>query len=228
MACANCSQPIAQVYFEVNQKTLCESCSGRIQAWLHEGVKLAHIVKAFGAGLVAAIAGSVLWYVVIKVWNFELGILAIAVGFLVGKAVRWGSGGHGGWLFQILAILLTYGSIVSSYVPLIAAEASKPDDTPVAAAAGTDSSTTAAGEERTPATGQAAASDSQGGRSLGWWIMIVIVSFAAPFLMGFSNILGLAIIGIALYEAWAFNRKTKIAVNGPYQVGAAASPPAGG
>jgi hypothetical protein len=36
---------------------------------------------------------------------------------MVGGAVRAGSRGRGGWLYQGLAMFLTYGSIVSSYVP---------------------------------------------------------------------------------------------------------------
>jgi hypothetical protein len=46
----------------------------------------------------------------------EIGIIAIAVGYMVGKAVRAGSRGLGGRPQQILAVLLTYFSITTSYV----------------------------------------------------------------------------------------------------------------
>ena len=44
-------------------------------------------------------------------------MVAIVVGILVGYAVRWGARGRGGWVYQALAVLLTYGSIVVTYIP---------------------------------------------------------------------------------------------------------------
>jgi hypothetical protein len=54
------------------------------------------------------------------------------------------------------------------------------------------------------------------------------IAFAAPFLSGVSNIMGIIIIGIALYEAWKLNKR--VAVTGPFRFGAepgvaAAAPP---
>lgn len=42
---------------------------------------------AIAAGLGAAIIGALLWAVVTVVTNYELGVMAIAVGFVVGKAI---------------------------------------------------------------------------------------------------------------------------------------------
>jgi hypothetical protein len=42
---------------------------------------------AVAAGLGAAIAGAVLWAVITVATKYELGIMAVAVGFMVGKAV---------------------------------------------------------------------------------------------------------------------------------------------
>ena len=42
---------------------------------------------AIAAGLGAAIAGAAVWAVITVASNYELGIMAIAVGFMVGKAV---------------------------------------------------------------------------------------------------------------------------------------------
>jgi hypothetical protein len=41
------------------------------------------------------------------------------------------------------------------------------------------------------------------------------LSFVAPFLSGASNIIGIALIGIALYEAWKFNRSVPLVIDGP-------------
>ena len=69
-----------------------------------------------------AAVGSGGWYAILKLLNMELGLIAIVVGLMVGFAVRWGSEGRGGWLYQGLAILLTYCSIVSTYMPFIIQE----------------------------------------------------------------------------------------------------------
>ena len=55
-----------------------------------------------------------------------------------------------------------------------------------------------------------------------FWIFVVVVAFAAPFLAGFENILGILIIGFGLWQAWQLNRKRPFEVAGPFQVAAAA------
>ena len=52
-------------------------------------------------------------------------------------------------------------------------------------------------------------------------IGIFVIAAALPFLAGFENIIGLLIIGFALWEAWKINRKVELAVVGPFQVGGA-------
>ena len=43
---------------------------------------------------------------------------------------------------------------------------------------------------------------------------------ASPFLAGIQNVIGLLIIGFALYEAWRVNAYTPFLVEGPFQLGA--------
>jgi len=45
------------------------------------------LALAVGAGLGAALAGAALWAVVTVLSNYELGIMAVAVGFVVGKSI---------------------------------------------------------------------------------------------------------------------------------------------
>jgi hypothetical protein len=51
------------------------------------------------------------------------------------------------------------------------------------------------------------------------------IAFASPFLSGASNIIGILIIGIALYEAWKLNKR--IPVTGPFQFASGPDPGAG-
>ena len=66
------------------------------------------IAAIFGLG--AALAGAAIYYAVIAITHFEIGLVAILIGYMVGYAVRKGAGGRGGLRFQILAALLTVRS----------------------------------------------------------------------------------------------------------------------
>jgi hypothetical protein len=48
--------------------------------------------------------------------------------------------------------------------------------------------------------------------------VIAGLAFAAPFLAGAENIIGILIILFALYEAWKLNRRQPFVVAGPFQV----------
>lgn len=48
------------------------------------------------------------------------------------------------------------------------------------------------------------------------WGLVVVIAFAAPFLGGWRNIMGLIIIGIGLYQAWSMNRHVPVACAGPF------------
>ena len=119
-------------YYEANGVTVCRGCSESLRAVGTAGTSLTRALRAIGAGLGAALAGSILYYAILAISGYEFGLIAIIVAMAVGKAVNWGLYGRGGWRYQTMAIVLTYVAIVSSYVPLIFAEVGKQ---PVAAEA---------------------------------------------------------------------------------------------
>ena len=118
--CTGCHQPIAGPYFDVNGQPFCEACTASIRRAHGDSPGGAAFGRALGAGLVAGAIGSSLYYLVAKISGYELGIIAIAVGFLVGRAVRWATGGRGGVIYQVLAVALTYAAIAFSWVPFLA------------------------------------------------------------------------------------------------------------
>lgn len=59
------------------------------------------------AGLVVAVAGALVWWLVEARFNIRLGIIAIAIGYGAGYAVVMGSGGKRGIGLQVLSVLLT-------------------------------------------------------------------------------------------------------------------------
>lgn len=117
MNCDFCKGPITREFFQVNGRTCCPTCREKISRMGMAGSKAGRFFRALGAGVGAAIAGFLLYWVILAITGWELGLIAIVVGWMVGTAVRWGSNARGGIVYQLLAVALTYFSICASYVP---------------------------------------------------------------------------------------------------------------
>jgi hypothetical protein len=182
-ACGRCRRSVVDAYFELAGHVICGACAAQLggaQAGHGPGGGSLARALVFGAG--AALLGTIAWFVIIRLLNRELGLVAIGVGMLVGFAVRRGGGGLGGWKYQAVAMALTYVSITAAYVPLVLRALE--------------------------------------GRPVGVFTYIVVfgLAFASPFLAGAKNLMGLVIIGIALYQAWKLNRR--VPITGPFRLAA--------
>src|SRR5207247_60740 len=118
LTCRACQRPISSAYYDVSGQTMCVGCHGRIQAFRETPRGAGPLLKAGLFGLGAGIAGAIVYYAVIAITNFEIGIVAILIGYMVGYAVRKGAGGRGGRRFQVLAIALTYLAVAFAYAPI--------------------------------------------------------------------------------------------------------------
>ena len=107
---------------------LCERCKMDLELAATQGTRAGRFLRAAVYGVGAGAVGSGIWYAVRAATGYEVGLIAVAVGFMVGAAVRKGSNGRGGWRYQALAMFLTYASIVSTYVPDIMTEIIKMGD----------------------------------------------------------------------------------------------------
>lgn len=228
VACVACKTSLTS-YFEVNGRIACERCRDAVAAARgapHTGPML----RATGLGLLAAIAGSLIYYAVAKLTGYEFGLISVVVGLLVGLAVRKGSRGRGGWRYQALAMFLTYAAIASTYVPRVF-EAVKKQRVQTAAPAPTATAPTSSGAAgQVPAGGAAIARSAPGTGNgsahlsgagvLAAVGLLIVFTLALPFLAGLDNIMGLVLIAIGLYEAWKVNKAAPFKVSGPYLVGA--------
>jgi len=186
LSCAVCRRPLSQ-YFDVNGKTLCSTCKDGVLSVLRSSpVSAFFLAWLFGA--VAGIAGSALYYIVLALTGYHVGLIAIVVGFIVGMAVRKGSRYRGGWVYQGMAMIITYGSIVTSFVLEMVSEFNKsnPDATlsPFVMA----------------------------------FLIVRAwgLSWIAPFLSLPQNLIGCLIIGFGIYEAWKINQRRPLVVSGPF------------
>lgn len=188
--CGACNEAITDTYYEANGKVVCPRCREAVMAAQSGGSRTGRFLKATIYGVFAGTVGAGIWYGVRAGTGYEVGLIAILVGFLVGGAVKAGAKGRGGIGYQVLAVVLTYLSIAANYAP----------DIVQALRAETD----------------------VGNNLIAVVIITTIYALAAPFLGGFQNIIGLLIIGFALFQAWVINKSGRITFNGPYRLAPAA------
>lgn len=85
----------------------------------------------FGVG--GALLGTLLYAGVGILTGLMIGYVALAVGYIVAKAIKMGSGGMGGRRYQIAAALLTYAAVSIAAVPIGISQYVKARDTRAAA-----------------------------------------------------------------------------------------------
>src|SRR5712692_7060009 len=88
--CALCKAAVEGSYYQYAGHTICASCGERVRT-VQQPPDNAHVVRGllFGAG--AAAVCSVGYAVITAVSGLELALVAILVGYLVGRAVRIGT-----------------------------------------------------------------------------------------------------------------------------------------
>jgi hypothetical protein len=233
-ACRSCQKLIANEYYELGGNVVCPACAEGLRGGKGGG---GVFLRASLLGGGAALLGTIVWFIIIKAMDAEYGLVAIAVGLFVGFAVRKGSGRRGGWKYQTLAMLLTYFSITASKVPFVlqglAEGAHKAADARGKTEGKTGDEAGRAGDGTTaaasPAAGQAdahAAGGGDGGAGVGALLLafaiILGIALASPFIGGTGNIMGIIILGIALYEAWKINKR--LPITGPFRLAPRAAP----
>lgn len=78
------------------------------------------LVGGLVAGLVAAVLATAIWYAVVVVTHFQVGIVAIAVGFLVGQGVVLGARGRSSIALVVASVVLTLAALVASEYLIVA------------------------------------------------------------------------------------------------------------
>jgi|SRR5919108_1982861 hypothetical protein len=215
VVCAGCQAAIDTEYYDINGHSFCGACRQQVEAAaaIPRGVRRFLRAAAFGVG--AAFAGAAIYYAVIAITGYEIGLVAILIGYMVGYAVRKGARG-GSLRYQILAVTLTYGAVGLAY-------------TPMAIQAALEQSSSAEG------TNAPAAADADESASTPPSAGSVLIAFAfvagmiviLPVLVATSNVMGLIsalIIFFGLHQAWKMTGRPALHMQGPYRVGPAPLP----
>lgn len=249
VVCAACGKAVTSAYYQVNDAITCPSCRSSLEEQVNgTGTRAGRLLKAAAFGAIGGAIGAGIYYAILETTGYEIGFIAILVGWLVGSGVRRGSGGRGGWRYQTIAMLMTWFAIGAVYAPLIMREFEKAqvagitgDSTRVADSAAAPAPTlasiavpdsTAAAAPVIDSAARSSATDSAAtaeivplaARGPGGFLLalaaVILFVLAAPILVAIANVISLFFVGIAMWEAWRQNKRLTLTVTGPFRVGA--------
>jgi hypothetical protein len=222
VTCKACDGVIRTHYFALGSAPLCESCKVSLEKSVEAARRWQTFMRAVVYGLGASIAGAILYYAVLAITNLEIGLVAIAIGYMVGYAVRKSTRGFGGRRFQVLALCLTYFSVGLAYFPLVIKQSASGKPTPAVSASDSRAAAPA------PTTAEAApSSEPRPPITFGRWLqaigMLFLVCLALPALAVVtslpSGLISAVIIGVGMRQAWRMTGAPPIEVTGPYRLG---------
>ena len=78
------------------------------------------LLPAAAASLAAAVAGAIIWTIIVAVTDYELGFVAWGIGFAAGQAVVFASGGRRGVPLQVVAAVAAgIGVLLGKYFTFV-------------------------------------------------------------------------------------------------------------
>jgi hypothetical protein len=214
--CAGCNAALSGNYYRVNGSLACERCMQQIKL---RSPQDSH--PAFARAILFGVGGAVLGLILYSAFSIFTGIIigyvSLAVGWLVGTAIKKGSQGVGGRHYPIAAVLLTYAAVSLSARPIGISYYLKEGraKTPQANAATPSGGTPDSSPSAAPATsGQPKKS------FLAAIAALLFAGLASPFLElqeGFSGIIGLVILLVGIQIAWRMTAAPPLEILGPFQ-----------
>jgi hypothetical protein len=191
-------------------------------------------MRALLFGIGAAIVGMAVYATFVIVTGWIIGYVALAVGWMVGTAIKKGSGGIGGKRYQIAAAALTYAAVSMAAIPVgihyfmehrqevaekaqskakLAEEQKQLENGQGQPSSGTGDSTS---EASAPVP-----EDARPGL-LGFFGHLVWLGIASPFLEfqesgpTFGWFIGIFILFIGIRIAWRLTAGVQVAIYGPF------------
>lgn len=210
--CTVCNSAIDATYYQIQGRDSCPACAQARLASQNLEDSGGKMLKALLWGGGAALAGSA-GFAIVALMGFQLAILSIGIGWLVGTAIKKGTGGHTSRKYQIIAVVLTYLAIATSYIPVVIVQMSK-DRTKV------ETKGTAGKMADAPQLAHAKPAPLVTNPLLAFGMAIGLV-LAIPLIDAFSSMPGglltLLIIFFGLQQAWKQTTPDVALVAGPYQ-----------
>jgi hypothetical protein len=197
--CKGCGQVISGAYYQVNGATTCPNCAQRIKDQLP---KDSH--TAFARGVLFGVGGAILGLGIYVGFALATGLIAglisLAVGYIVGKAILLGSGGLGGRRYQLAAVFLTYAAVSLAAVPMALSQHMKHRS-----AQAQSQVSVASSESPKPSVAKAAGA-------------LALIGLASPFLAlanPMQGVIGLIILFVGIRIAWRMTAARQLGILGP-------------
>lgn len=198
-ACKACGKPLGADHYRVNGAAVCASCTQRLQSQIPQDSHAA-FVRGLAFGIGGAILGFGIYVAFALATGLMAGIISLAVGYIVAKAIIMGSRGAAGRRYQLSAVLLTYMAVSLSAVPIFISHQMKERSAQLHAPAN-DSPSTAPKMNPVKAIG-----------------VLALLGLAAPFLAlndPMHGLIGLVILFVGLRIAWRMTAGRKLDIVGP-------------
>jgi predicted lipid-binding transport protein (Tim44 family) len=209
--CKACGREIIGSFYKVNGALSCAVCAQKIREQMARDSHAA-FVRGVLFGIGGAILGLILYVAFALITGLVAGIISLAVGYLVGKAIVRGSGGVGGRRYQVAAVLLTYMAVSLAAVPIALTQYHK------------QRSAQQQAQAATPATSPAPKPAMDFAKALG---TLALIGLASPFL-ALSNpgqgAIGLIILFVGIRIAWRITAGRTVSIEGPFREAVPATP----
>lgn len=212
-SCKVCKQPVGASYYRVNGAMTCGPCAEKTKSELpHDTHSAFTRALCFGAG--AAIVGLILYSAVGIITGLEIGYVSLAVGYIVGKAMKAGSQGLGGRRYQVAAVLLTYAAVSLSAVPISIAQIMKQKPAAQGTKVQRSSLPSPSGDVPASAASPAQAPATKKPMSAGSALLVLAaVGLASP-ILGLQDpihgLIGLVILLVGIRIAWQITDGTPV------------------
>jgi hypothetical protein len=217
--CGLCGASLGDAYYRINGNVACEACAMKARAQERAG-KHSAFARALIFGVGAAILGLVLYSAFTIATGIEIGFVSLAVGYLIGKGMKFGANGAGGRRYQIAAVLLTYAAVSLSAIPIALSAGSRHRAANQEQPSQSSGAPSDAASSDAPGDADASAAPpshpSSGVAILG----LVALGLASPFLElqnPLNGAIGLFIFFIGMRFAWRMTAGVEGSVFGPFQ-----------
>lgn len=236
-ACTACRQPLRDVYYSVNGSLACPACTQEAQASHLGGSRVLRVLAAAGLGILAGLVGAIGHFLITRISGYDMAIIAIVVGGMVGWGVRRGSRYRGGWFYQVLAVLIAYNSMGCSYTMQLVAEVVQDPETRArlfgerpgaestdAATSQPDGAASSAPAEHAESAPASTLTAQPTVRDAALAILALLGLALAgmvtlPVAIGIQSPIVLLIVAFGLWQAWRMNRGSGLIIEGPLRVG---------
>lgn len=120
--CELCSAKVSASETKLaNGHRICAACARQLETELAQAAAPVEVFpRPVLLGALGALSGAAVWTLVVVITDWEIGYLAVLVGFLAGYGVKYGAHGAHGRSLQKAAVACAFGGLVASKYLLFA------------------------------------------------------------------------------------------------------------